>query len=62
LMAERKHRSDGIYFDQSVLPVTEPNLLDSQAYPKDAAVDQPSRRSGSASSSLGAMTTRRSEL
>jgi len=47
LMAERKHRSDGIYFGRSVLPVTERNLLNSQAYPQDAAVDHTGiKRSG----------------
>ena len=31
LMAERKHRNDGIQFDLSVLPVTERDLLNPQA-------------------------------
>jgi hypothetical protein len=51
LMAECKHRSDGIYFDRSVLPVTEQNLLNSQDYPSSAVAP---RRTGFSGQGVGA--------
>ena len=34
LMAERKHGSDGSYFDRPIPPVAERDLLNSQDYPQ----------------------------